>query len=528
MLRSAELKISHSRASLPVLSRVALQFFKGKNCIMAINNNNEPLKDLSESDKIIFEEAESLYHDKEFKKALEKFQSIEHKDKTVCFMIATLYNQLKLYSEAEKYYLLAIRKGHVGAMNNLAVLYKNEFKSYEKAQKCYYMAFQKGYVSAMFNLARLYQNELNSYEKAKACYLIAIQKGHVGAMLNLALLYHKELNSHKEAEKYYRMAAERGDAKAMRNLALLYEERKDHDKAEKYYLMAVEKGDVKAIRNLALLYHREFKMFDKAEEYYLMAIKKGHVNAMPNLALLYEEEEIRSYDKAEKYYLMAIDKGHVGAMFNLALLYHREFRVLEKAEKYYLKAVEKEHVGAMFNLALLYEEDEIKNYVKAEKYYMMASEKGATDAMNNLAWLYFSQKREKAKAIEYAQKACATEKDFSHQHTLAQILLWDNQVENAVQLFSEIIEASNSMEQYYADIQNFLLLLIAKTQYRVALHFFQSKTLRFMETYKPIYYTLMFFMQKEFPNEFRQMDSDLKTTVDDILKVVSQLRKDYA
>ena len=53
-------------------------------------------------------------------------------------------NIKKDYEKAEKYYLMAIEKGNVDAMNNLGIYYYNIKKDYEKAEKYYLMAIEKG------------------------------------------------------------------------------------------------------------------------------------------------------------------------------------------------------------------------------------------------------------------------------------------------------------------------------------------------------------------------------------------------
>jgi len=454
-------------------------------------------KEVSESDKLLFRDAELLYSKHELGNALRKYEQIRDKDEIVCCRLALLYSEFKSLRKAEKYYLMAVEKGHLGAMNNLAVLYKNEFKSYDKAKKYYLMAFQNGFVGAMFNLARLYQNELDSAEKAKKCYLIAVQEGHIGAIFNLALLYHKDSAFHNMAEKYYLMAVEKGHVKAMLNLAMLYE------------------GD-------------SFKAWDKAEKYYRMAAENGDVKAMVNLGQLYEKDAFQDGGKAEKYYLMAVEKKHTSAMYNLALLYHRELGLYQKAEEYYLMAVKKGHARAMFNLALLYEEEDFISYEKAEKYYFRAIEKDITDAMNNLAWLYFTQKKEKGKALELARKAFEKDRNFIHMHTLADILLWHGQIEKAVQLFGEIVSKQEASEQDQEDIQIFLLLLIAKRQYRFAMEFFRDTTLRFTEQYELIYYALIYLMQGQYPPMVKDMGKGMKETLREILSNIEQLSRDYA
>ncbi|MCH8982088.1 hypothetical protein IH922_08730, partial [candidate division KSB1 bacterium] len=47
------------------------------------------------------------------------------------------------------------------------------------------------------------------------------------------------------------------------------------------------------------------------------------------------------------------------------------------------------------------------------------------------------------------------------------------------------------------------------------------------DRFKPVYYALMYFMQKEYPNEYRKMGGELKQTVEEIIQKIQQLAKDY-
>ena len=67
------------------------------------------------------------------------------------------------------------------------------------------MAIDKGHIDAMYNLAVLYKDQ-NKYELAEKYYLMAIDKGQVNAMYNLAILYKKQ-DKYKLTVKYYLMAA---------------------------------------------------------------------------------------------------------------------------------------------------------------------------------------------------------------------------------------------------------------------------------------------------------------------------------
>ncbi len=229
--------------------------------------------------------------------------------------------------------------------------------------------------------------------------------------------------------------------------------------------------------------------FKKAEKYYLMAIEKRHIGAMNNLAILYNNE-YRNFPKAEKYYLIAIANQNPRAMFNLAWLYQNEYRDFKKAEEYYLMAIENQNVDAMYNLAWLYK-NEYKDFKKAEKYYSMAIENQEVDAMYNLAWLYLNAKKYK-KSLEN---------------------------------FKLFLDATDSIDDFQPHIANFLMLLISRKQYHLALTLFQEEKYQLKEKIRPVYFALMHLMQEEYPQEYKRMGAELGETVDEILKRIKALEK---
>lgn len=177
-------------------------------------------------------------------------------------------------------------EGHIYTV--IAGIEESEFHDNEKAELYYLMAVKKDEIIAMNALATLYYKDFHDYKNAEKYCLMAVDKGDVTAMYNLGLLYDEEFKDFKKAEQYYLMAVEKGKVNAMFNLGLLYQQEfKDFKKAEQYYLRAVDKGDVNAMFNLGLLYEQEFKDFKKAEQYYLMAVNNRNAYALINLTLLY-------------------------------------------------------------------------------------------------------------------------------------------------------------------------------------------------------------------------------------------------
>lgn len=149
-------------------------------------------------------------------------------------------------------------------------------------------------------------------------------------------------------------------------------------------------------------------------------------------------------------------------------------------------------------------------------------------AMNNLAWFYFEQRTHKNRALESAQQAYVRESNISNSHTYSMILLWDNNTEKAYTTAQDFITDVESFEKFPEDVNLFLMLLIAKKQYHLTLKIFNENPHKLKDRFKPIYYALMYFMQDEYPNEYRKMGGELKQTVQEIIEKVHQLGKEYA
>ena len=81
------------------------------------------------------------------------------------FNLALFYHKTNRKEKAQKYYLMAINKGDIEAMNNFANLCK-DMNRYEDAEKYYLMAIDNGHVDAMFNLAFMYYSENQNAERA--------------------------------------------------------------------------------------------------------------------------------------------------------------------------------------------------------------------------------------------------------------------------------------------------------------------------------------------------------------------------
>ncbi|MCF7885138.1 MAG: tetratricopeptide repeat protein [Candidatus Marinimicrobia bacterium] len=418
-------------------------------------------------------------------------------------------------------------KGNDEALLNLAYLYANQLTDYQKAEKYYLKAIDKEMNEALYGLARLYQYSLEDYKKAEKYYLKDIYKGNEKTLFDLAVLYALDIEDYKKAEKYYLKAIDKGINGAFYGLGGLYQYSfKDYEKAEKYYLKAIDKGIDRALLNLANLYAINLKDYKKAEKYYLKAIDKEMDEALLNVANLYADN-LKNYEKAEKYYRKGIDKGIDKALFNLAYLYADNLKDYEKAEKYYLKAINKGIDKALLNIANLYA-DNLKNYEKAEKYYLKAYKNGDIDAMNNLAWMLFKKNINKEKALKYANEVYRKKNSSYIVHTYAMILLWNDMIDKALEISNHFLNNKKSFERFSSDIRNFLMLLIAKNQYYSALKIFNNNPFDLKDRYKPVYYALMYFLQDEYPKEYKKMGDELKETVEEIVKKIEEMSVEYS
>ncbi len=468
---------------------------------------------------------------KDLAKAEEYYRQAIEKGETLAWSyLADLYrDEYKDYAKAEEFYLKAIEEGHHSALHRLGLMYQNNLKDPAKAEGYYRQAIEKGETEAWRYLADLYCDEFKNYPKAEEFYLKASEEGHHSALRSLGWMYQSNLKDPAKAEEHYRQAIEKGETVAWSYLADLYrDEYKDYAKAEEFYLKASEEGHHSALRHLGLMYRNKLKNPVKAEEYYHQAIEKGETLAWSYLADLYCNEH-KDYPKAEEFYLKASEEGHTDALQYLGWMFSKEVKDYPKAEQYLLKYMEKNKGEGADGLGHFYYEcyDDVE---LAEKSFKEAIEKNALEAYNSLAWMYFSRKIKLKDAIEFAKKGIKVAPEEHIAHTLACILLWNNDFEESFKYF----EMFNEYEDFLSskeDWINYLLLLLAKNQYPFLYDYLTSEkaeTLHLKDRFKPIWYALMYYMKDQHPTEYLRMPPELKETVQEIIAKVEQMRVDYA
>jgi TPR repeat protein len=489
--------------------------------ITAIIGENAKYKDiLPHKAKEIYAHALELIKDNRLDDAQKEIESIEQDDSTKDLLLGNVYYLKGMKKPAEKLLIDAIKKGNIGALNILAILYKETGREKE-AEKYYLLAIEKEDVNAISNLANLYI-DTGRKEEAEKYYLLAIVKRDVDAINNLANLY-ADTGRTEEAERYYLLAIEKGVVEAMYNLAILYKETGRKEEAEKYYLLAIEKGVVEAMYNLANLYLNTGRK-EEAEKYYLLSFEKGDVDAINNIASLYKDTGRK--EEAEKYYLLAIEKRDTNAMFNLANLYTDTGRK-EEAEKYYLLAIEQGVVDAILNLANLYKDT--SRIKEAENYYLMAIEKGSTDALVNLSVLLYYQNRDKERAYSYiVEHNSKVNNDLNSLAIEIIVSVWSGRpekLETATDLIKKLLESKDTEL-----INLFIIDLLVHYQKNLVWQCFtvEPTCQNLKEIVRPLYYvTARFINNEDTKEELLALAPELKETVDQIYDAIIKRQEFY-
>jgi TPR repeat protein len=106
----------------------------------------------------------------------------------------------------KKYYLMAIDKGSIVAMYNLANWY-NAIENYKLMIKYYLMAINKGCIKSMYNLG-CYYNNINDINNMIKYYSMAIDNNIEDNKEKIIIIlanYYEDIGKYKIAKKYYYM-----------------------------------------------------------------------------------------------------------------------------------------------------------------------------------------------------------------------------------------------------------------------------------------------------------------------------------
>ncbi len=134
----------------------------------------------------------------------------QHKSPTAYFFMGKVLEANGETHKAIKYYKLAARKNHQGALVNIGLYYakKGTDKSTTRAIRYYKKAIKLGNILAVNNMGALYC-DIREYDKAEFYSLKAFNSGLIYGALNLADIYLDDNNpkkNHIESVKYFTIA----------------------------------------------------------------------------------------------------------------------------------------------------------------------------------------------------------------------------------------------------------------------------------------------------------------------------------
>ena len=89
--------------------------------------------------------------------------------------------------------------------------------------------------------------------------------------------------------------------------------------------------------------------------------------------------------------------------------------------------------------------------------------------------------------------------------------------------------ASNT-DEYNKSINEYFIFLMAKKQYNYLLKLFNESEFNLKDKFKPIYYSLMYFMKNQnekFEIEYRKVGEELVGTVEEIIEEVKNVEQRY-
>jgi len=190
------------------------------------------------------------------------------------------------YSEAVRYYKLAVRGNNIFAQSNLAFLYEKGLgvtQNYTEASRLYRLGADQGDADAQFNLGRMYENGYGVTQ------------------------------SDTEAFKYYKLGADKWIVKFLNKVGYMYFKgqgvKQNYKTAIMYYESAIY-ASLAANKKITLQLHAS----------------QGDIDALFNLGVMYEfgYGVAQSDTEAIKYYQFPADQGHAMAHDNLERIKNKE------------------------------------------------------------------------------------------------------------------------------------------------------------------------------------------------------------
>lgn len=349
----------------------------------------------------------------------------------------------------------------------------------------------------------------------------------------LALAYEELFEDNENAKKYYLKALVTSQrAKSLINLGWIYFSEDNNQQAYKYYRIAYNEGEKEGIETLGLICY-QLGRTQESKKYFEAAIEIEEHGQVTYAMLGYINEELELYNKAVHYFTLAYKAGETSILVHLGKLYRNELNDFEKAEQYFKVGIENDMPSAYHQLAHLYEDFYDDKEAEIEELYKKAIELGDEKAKICLGGFYSDIDRLE-ETIQIYQRETSQDPVFTNM-MLGIIHLWEYEdVEQAEHYLLKWLEALSieklpSDDEYYEAIIEGLTYLISREKYKELSSFFGLKKggNKFKIQLKPIYYTLMYYLQDKYPNEYLRMGEELRETVEEIIAKVEEMRIKY-
>jgi len=320
----------------------------------------------------------------------------------------------------------------------------------------------------------------------------------------LGVLHEDIINDIEKAEEYYLKATKtRAKGNAFFKLGEIYEEKGQLRKAEEYYLLAHKENNAEATLGLGFLYYStQFEDLKKARKYFEKSEENGSTIATAMLGFV--SQELRNFEIAESYFLKALKDGDKEVIVPLA--------------------IKNKDAKAAHQLAHLYQENDEKKSSEIEKLFKKAIQFGDESTHSCLGSHYYRNDNIK-KAVFHYKKV----ESFSVYANIVLGIIYVEELEkyneaektfmNAIELANEDVE---EREQHLEGLTRAFMFLLQREKYKELLKIFNDKNSNLKTEFQPIYYTLMYYLQDEYPNEYLRMGEELKETVEEIIAEIEE------
>ncbi|AOT06862.1 tetratricopeptide repeat protein [Pseudoalteromonas luteoviolacea] len=387
----------------------------------------------------------------------------------------------------------------------------------EQFEKAEHYLKQLDDAGARFMLLVIYSIQEQTDQVIELAYE-CIKEGYFEAALLLAYAYVKQ-RDFSEAEKHYLLAIEKKVESSQSKLANFYYDRNKMELAEKYALLAYHAGEDEALFTLLAIYQKQSK-YDEAETLALTEISKGNTDERLYISLVFSRIYQGKLDAVESYLQteQLLHYNFIAAHFYLAK------NELEQAKTHALNSYQQDNFSPAHKLLALIYTQEAK-YDLAEKHLLEVASEDPI-AQLKLASLYFNQPQLKPKEHALSLIAQIEEIPQASNPLVIQILLWNNQFDQAAEKMSQILSTcAQQIDDYEETLIQLFTFFLAKGQTNLVCRWFKEYDLS--ERFKPLYYALMSLMESTYPNEHLRMGSELQETVDEILQHIDFLAQTY-